>query len=137
MTVTVLPNVPPPADAHPFGRACPTRGILDQVTNRWATLILMALSGGPLRFSALAARVEGISEKMLSQNLKALVRAGLVDRTVEATIPPQVTYTLTALGTDLTPMLYQLIHWIREHTDQLLGAQAGFDAASLAARDRR
>ncbi|WP_424950513.1 winged helix-turn-helix transcriptional regulator [Deinococcus sp.] len=101
---------------------------MDQVTNRWATLVLVALSGGPLRFSALNARVEGISQKMLSQNLKALVRAGLVDRAVIPTVPPQVTYSLTALGADLTPLLYSLIHWIGEHTGELLTAQASYDA---------
>ena len=118
--------------ADTFERDCPTRAILDQVTNRWATLILTALVSGPYRFSALHAKVSGISQKMLSQNLKTLVRAGLVERSVEPTVPPQVTYTLTELGADLTRPLYALMHWIGAHTEQLLEAQARYDADSAA-----
>lgn len=131
MTDTLQGGAPRP-DHHPFGSDCPTRGILDQVTNRWATLILLALSRGPLRFSALHAHVEGISQKMLSQNLKALARAGLVHRAVEASVPPQVTYSLSALGHDLTPLLHQLISWIGDHTPELLTAQASYDAGPAA-----
>jgi DNA-binding HxlR family transcriptional regulator len=85
---------------------------------------------GPHRFAALRDKVAGISEKMLSQTLKQLVRAGLVDRAVAATIPPQVTYSLTSLGSDLATPLCQLIHWIGEHTDELLAAQRSYDDAS-------
>lgn len=113
-----------------FDRNCPTRGIMDQVTNRWATLIVAALMSGPHRFAALHAKVAGISQKMLSQNLKALVRAGLVERSVEPTTPPQVTYSLTELGAGLSGPLTALIHWIGVHTDALLGAQAVYDGQS-------
>lgn len=114
--------------ADTFERDCPTRAVMDQVTSRWATLILAALTDGPQRFSALQSRIGGISQKMLSQNLKVLVRNGLVDRSVEATVPPQVTYTLTALGTDLTGPLCALIHWFGRHAGQLTRAQAEHDA---------
>ncbi|WP_323186520.1 winged helix-turn-helix transcriptional regulator [Streptomyces mirabilis] len=62
---------------------------------------------------------------MLSQNLKALVGFGLVERTVAPTVPPQVTYELTELGMDLTGPLTALIHWVGTHADQLLNGQAG------------
>jgi DNA-binding HxlR family transcriptional regulator len=109
---------------------CPIhRAVMDQVTTRWGTLIIAALIHGPHRFSELRTRVDGISQKMLSHNLKTLVRAGLVHRDVEPTTPPQVTYSLTALGTDLATPLTGLIHWFGQHSPQILAAQARHDEA--------
>lgn len=113
-----------------FDENCPSRKILEQVTSRWGTLLLAALVEGPHRFAALRDKVSGISEKMLSQTLKQLVRAGLVARSVEPTVPPQVTYALTELGSDLATPLCQLIHWIGQHTDDLLAAQRQYDRAA-------
>ena len=106
---------------------CPTRSVVDQVTTRWGTLIVAALMTGPHRFSALHQRVGGISEKMLSQNLKALVRAGLVDREVEPTTPPQVTYSLTVLGESLAEPLSALLVWFGSHTEEIVAAQRRHD----------
>ncbi|WP_217694836.1 winged helix-turn-helix transcriptional regulator [Deinococcus marmoris] len=100
------------------------------MTNRWSPLILAALLGEPLRFSALNTKVQGISQKMLSQNLKVLVRSGLVERSVASTIPPQVTYTLTASGTELATMMCGLIHWMGGRTEQFRAAHERYDADS-------
>ena len=102
---------------------------MDQISNRWAALILAALAGGPYRFSALHVKVSGISQKMLSQNLKALVRLGLVERWVEPTVPPQVTYTLSNLGRDFTGPLSALMEWISANTNELLAAQSRHDTS--------
>ncbi|GAA2482359.1 helix-turn-helix domain-containing protein [Winogradskya consettensis] len=110
-----------------FDKKCAYRPIMDQVTNRWSTLIVAALMGGPYRFSALHGRVGGISEKMLSQNLKALVRYGLVARDVEPTVPPQVTYSLTELGVSLAGPLTELLGWFGRHRDELFAAQGRYD----------
>ena len=110
-----------------FDSRCSTRAIADQVTTRWGTLIIAALITGPHRFSALHQRIGGISQKMLSQNLKSLARSGLVDRHVEPTTPPQVTYTLTALGESLAEPLCGLLSWFGAHTDALLEAQQRYD----------
>jgi DNA-binding HxlR family transcriptional regulator len=110
---------------------CPiNRAVMDQVTTRWGTLIIAALIHEPHRFAELRTRVAGISPKMLSHNLKALVRAGLVHRHVEPTVPPQVTYSLTPLGTNLATPLTELIHWFGQNTSQILAAQARHDSAS-------
>jgi DNA-binding HxlR family transcriptional regulator len=110
---------------------CPiNRAIMDQVTTRWGTLIVAALVHGPHRFSELRARVDGISPKMLSHNLKVLVRAGLVDREVEPTVPPQVTYSLTALGVDLAGPLTELIHWFGQNSSGIIDAQTRHDRHS-------
>ncbi|WP_205315367.1 winged helix-turn-helix transcriptional regulator [Nonomuraea lactucae] len=84
---------------------------------------------GPQRFSALHTKVAGISQKMLSHNLKSLVRAGLVARSVNPTVPPQVTYSLTPLGADLAEQLCALIHWFGAHTGELFAAQSSCDRA--------
>ncbi|MEV5753773.1 helix-turn-helix domain-containing protein [Actinoallomurus sp. NPDC052308] len=106
---------------------CP-RAVFDRVTNRWAVLIFSALADGPRRFSELTAEVAGISEKMLSQNLKILVRAGLIERSVAPTVPPQVTYSLTALGSDLAVTLHTLVHWVDDHTGTMVQARDRHDA---------
>jgi DNA-binding HxlR family transcriptional regulator len=110
---------------------CPdSRAVMDQVTTRWGTLIMAALIHGPHRFSELRGRVEGISQKMLSHNLKAPVRAGLVHREVEPTVPPQVTYSLTPLGTSLATPLTGLIHWFGQNSAEIFRAQARHDGVT-------
>jgi DNA-binding HxlR family transcriptional regulator len=111
-----------------FDSRCPLRPIMDQATSRWATLIMSALITDPHRFAQLHARVGGISQKMLSQNLKALARAGLVARHVAPTNPPQVTYSLTELGVSLAGPLTGLIRWFGQHGDELLAAQKDYDS---------
>jgi DNA-binding HxlR family transcriptional regulator len=91
-------------------------------------LVLAALMSRPHRFSQLAARIEGISEKMLSQTLRTLTRNGAVNRIVTPTVPIQVTYELTALGKELTLRLASLVAWIDDHTSTILEAQAAYDA---------
>lgn len=110
-----------------FDTKCPLRPMMDQTTSRWGTLIISALVGGPHRFAQLHVRVGGISQKMLSQNLKALARAGLVARSVAPTNPPQVTYSLTELGVSLAGPLTDLVRWFGQNGDELLAAQKNYD----------
>jgi DNA-binding HxlR family transcriptional regulator len=112
---------------------CPTRAVFDQLTSRWATLIVAALLLEPHRFAQLRRRVDGISDKMLAQNLKMLTEAGLVSRDVEDTVPPKVTYALTAFGEDFAGPLCALIGWIGAHADELLPAPAEHRSAARAA----
>ncbi|CAM5490322.1 HxlR family transcriptional regulator [Streptomyces purpurascens] len=83
-----------------FAKACPSRGTLEHVTGRWGGLALTALYEGSLRFNELRRRVDGVSEKMLSQTLHALERDGLVHREAQPTNPPRVDYELTPLGAE-------------------------------------
>ncbi|GAA4201990.1 hypothetical protein GCM10022220_08800 [Actinocatenispora rupis] len=113
-----------------FHSDCPARMVLDHVTGRWGVLILTALRGGDLRFHELRGRIEGISDKMLSQTLRVLVRDGLVRRTVEPAAPPRVSYALTGLGEGVTEPLGALTGWIRTHARQILTAQDAYDRAT-------
>jgi DNA-binding HxlR family transcriptional regulator len=113
-----------------FRRDCPARVVLDHVTRRWGILVLTALDSSDLRFYELRDRIEGVSEKMLSQTLRTLVRDGLVLRTVEPTVPPSVTYSLTPLGRGITTPLRGLTTWIRAHAAEIITAQQTYDAAT-------
>ncbi|MFF8959473.1 winged helix-turn-helix transcriptional regulator [Streptomyces sp. NPDC014894] len=110
-----------------FTADCPARGVLNHVSSRWGVLILAALGEGPMRFHVLRDRIGGISEKMLSQNLRVFVRDGLVDRAVEPTTPPRVTYTLTPLGRELSAVLGGLVDWITLRIDDVLTARERHD----------
>jgi DNA-binding HxlR family transcriptional regulator len=103
--------------------------VLDHVGSRWGVLILTALRDGPLRFYLLRNKIEGISEKMLSQALRQLSRDGLVYRQVEPSIPPQVSYGLTPLGTGLAEHMQHLFDWLKANAGEVLTAQNHYDAS--------
>jgi DNA-binding HxlR family transcriptional regulator len=113
-----------------FRRDCPARAVFEHIAARWGVLVLTALRDGDLRFFELRGKIEGISEKMLSQTLRTLVRDGLVTRTVEPTVPPQVSYGLTPLGTGITEPLSALTAWIKQHAADIVQAQTTYDATS-------
>lgn len=112
-----------------FARACPSRGTLEHVTGRWGSLTLGALYEDTLRFNALRRRVDGVSEKMLSQTLHALERDGLVIRDAQPTNPPHVEYRLTPLGTETAARLLALIALVEHRMPDVLAARDRYDAA--------
>ncbi len=113
-----------------FAAACPTRQLLDRIADKWSTLILLMLNDAPMRFSGLKRRIEGISQKMLSQTLKSLERDGLVVRTAEPTVPVTVTYAMTPLGRSLVASLRSMIDWAETRMPEVAAAQHAFDARS-------
>ncbi|MGW0914898.1 winged helix-turn-helix transcriptional regulator [Streptomyces sp. NPDC002784] len=110
-----------------FAKACPSRGTLEHVTGRWGALTLGALHEGSLRFNELRRRVDGVSEKMLSQTLHALERDGLVHREAQPTNPPRVDYELTPLGRGIAERLLTLIHFLEGQMDHVLDARERYD----------
>ncbi|MFF8401917.1 winged helix-turn-helix transcriptional regulator [Streptomyces sp. NPDC014846] len=110
-----------------FAKACPSRGTLEHVTGRWGGLTLGALYEGSLRFNELRRRVDGVSEKMLSQTLHALERDGLVHREAQPTNPPRVDYELTPLGRQVAERLLALIHCVEGSMDDVLASRARYD----------
>lgn len=105
---------------NPYDRNCPTQQLLSRIGDRWTVLVIGALENGPQRFSEIARRVDGISQKMLTQTLRALERDGLVSRTVYPEIPPRVEYQLTSLGQSLQTPLKALEAWATSHMAQVL-----------------
>src|SRR3954469_9615929 len=95
-----------------FAKNCTSRPVMDIIGGRWGILSLAALLEGTHRFNELRRRVDGVSEKMLSQTLHALERDGLVLRTVQSTIPPRVEYSLTDAGRRIATKLLELIELV-------------------------
>ncbi|MEV6614398.1 helix-turn-helix domain-containing protein [Streptomyces sp. NPDC051051] len=110
-----------------FAKACPSRGTLEHVTGRWGALTLGALHEGSLRFNELRRRVDGVSEKMLSQTLHALERDGLVHREAQPTNPPRVDYELTPLGHEVAERLLGLIRLVEDRMDEVLASRGRYD----------
>ena len=108
---------------------CPSRSVLDHVTSRWGTLVLVELQEGTLRFSELRRRVGGVSEKMLAQTLRVLEEDGFVDRRAYAEVPPRVEYALTPLGGEIASHLDVLGRWIEDNLGRVLQARARRAAA--------
>lgn len=117
-------------ELDPYGDGCPTRRILDRIGDRWTVLVIGSLSEQPRRFSELRRRIEGVSQKMLTQTLRALERDGLVHRQVFAEVPPRVEYRLTEAGMTLTTPLKALEAWSIEHYGQVAAAQQRYDESA-------
>ena len=114
---------------NPYEQDCPSRRLLDRIGDRWTVLIVVALDAAPLRFSVLAARVGGISQKMLTQTLRSLERDGFVTRTLYPEIPPRVEYELTTLGRSLLGPLRALEEWAVENMSEVVDHQREYHAA--------
>jgi DNA-binding HxlR family transcriptional regulator len=110
-----------------FLDACPTRQLLDALSDKWVTLVLTALSDGPLRYSELSRTIAGVSQKMLTQTLRSLQRDGIVTRTVTPSVPVRVDYQLTALGKDLAPVLTAIKLWAEANMDRIASARTDYD----------
>jgi DNA-binding HxlR family transcriptional regulator len=112
-----------------FSLTCPTRQVISALSDKWVTLVLAALAEGPQRFSQLARRVEGVSQKMLTQTLRSLERDGFVSRTVTPSVPVRVDYELTELGTELRGIVLQLRAFAESRMDRIREAREDYDAA--------
>jgi DNA-binding HxlR family transcriptional regulator len=110
-----------------FVAVCPSRAILARLGEKWALLAIAALVAGPQHFGELRRRLQGISQKMLTQTLRALERDGLVQRKVLDTRPIRVEYSLTALGTDFARHAIALKSWVEAHLQPVERRQDSYD----------
>jgi DNA-binding HxlR family transcriptional regulator len=106
---------------------CPCRQVLDMLADKWTALVIGALEDGPRRFGQLRVRLEGVSQKMLTQTLRGLERDGLVTRTVYPTMPLRVEYSLTDIGRSATQPLAALRAWSQQHYDDIERARSAYD----------
>jgi DNA-binding HxlR family transcriptional regulator len=129
------------ADYDAFLANCPSRQLLDRISNKWVTLILAALGSDgpnpgsdcvgeprPMRYSELSRRLAGVSQKMLTQTLRSLERDGLITRTVTATVPVTVTYELTDLGFSLQQVMRGIKNWAEAHMDEVHDNREQYDS---------
>lgn len=113
---------------------CPTRDLLDRIGSKWASLVLVALADGPLGHRELLRRIDGVSQKMLTQTLRDLERAGLVSFDRLLSNPPRSRYALTDLGRSLHALLRTIIAWADSRADEMLIAQQNYDATHRTGR---
>ena len=132
------------AEYDAFLASCPSRQLLDRISDKWVTLILAALGAdGPqpgadragqprtMRYSELARRLAGVSQKMLTQTLRSLERDGLVSRTVTPTVPVTVTYELTSLGLSLHHLMRGIKVWAEAHMEEVLASREEYDTRGV------
>lgn len=124
-------------DYDAFLAGCPSRHLLDRISDKWVTLILVGLGGGgagcdgeprAMRYSELGRLLAGVSQKMLTQTLRSLERDGLVSRTVTPTVPVTVSYELTDLGLSLNHVIGGVKEWAQANMDEVFTRRETFDA---------
>ena len=121
-------SAPPPEVAHTPAN-CRAREMLVRVADKWSMYIIHVLAeAGPLRFSELRRRVDGVSQRMLTVTLRGLERDGLVARTVYPEVPPRVEYSLTPLGATLRQLIRGFVAWAGAHLTEVEAARAAYDA---------
>lgn len=106
---------------------CPTREVIGQIGRRWGLLVLNALERGPQRYGQIRGLIEGVSQKVLTETLRAFERDGLVRREVHLTVPVTVEYSLTPLGYNLVKLVSQLREWAYENMDEIDSARGRYD----------
>lgn len=110
-----------------FRADCTSRPILDQIADKWSMLILAVLCAQPLRFNAIKRRLEGITQKALTQALRRLERNGIVARRVIPVSPVAVEYSVTPLGRTLQQPFAALYAWTVDHLPDIEQARRDFD----------
>jgi len=108
--------------------SCPIGGTLAVFAGRWKPEILWHLKKGPMRFNQLLREIGGVSQKMLTQQLRELQRDGLIIRTQYEQIPPKVEYTATELTKSLEPIFKLLTKWGVKHDKEVHAAQKKYDS---------
>ncbi|MPZ80794.1 MAG: transcriptional regulator [Actinophytocola sp.] len=123
-------DVQEPDTRDVYLRNCPCRDVLDLLANKWTALAIGALEEGPRRFGELRRRLEGVSQKMLTQTLRELEKDGLVTRTVYPVVPLRVDYALTELGHSVAEPLAAIRRWSEDNI--MLVQRARVDYAARA-----
>jgi DNA-binding HxlR family transcriptional regulator len=108
-------------------KGCASRTALDVIANKWTHLVVCALRDRSMRFGELRQRIDGITQKMLTQTLRELERNGLATRKLYPTIPPRVDYALTDLGRNVARLLHAILLWSEEHSTAITEARQRYD----------
>ncbi len=117
-----------PKQGDLYNRLCPSRSIIDHVSSVWGSVVLKALSENKvMRFGELRNRIDGISEKMLSQTLRHFERDGLVVRKSYTVIPPRVEYRLTPMGKKCAQEILEFCTFIEDHMYTIVKNQMMYD----------
>jgi len=116
-----------------FLAACPSRALLDRISDKWVSLVLVALADGSQRYSELSRQIAGVSQKMLTQTLRILERDGLITRELTVSVPVRVDYALTPLGASLLTILAAIKDWAEANMDEVFVARERYDEQARSA----
>lgn len=114
-----------------FSSDCPSRALFDQIADKWSMMVLAVLDDGPQRFNAIRRRLQGVTQKALTQCLRRLERNGLVSREVISLSPVAVQYRVTPLGRTLQQPFRALHEWTLAKLPEVDAARQTFDAAAI------
>lgn len=98
--------------------ACPVEVTLGLINDKWKVLIVRDLLTGTKRFGELRKSVTGITQKVLTNNLKQMEKDGLLKRKAYPEVPPRVEYTLTETGLSLKPILDSMVEWGNQYREK-------------------
>lgn len=119
-----------------FAVDCPSRPILDQIADKWS-MMAMAVLDKPTRFNELKRRLQGVTQRVLTQTLRRLERNGMIERRVLPTSPVGVEYALTPLGKSLQEPFGHLYDWTVAHAAEIQVARVTYDSASETNQTKR
>ena len=111
---------------------CPARQLLEAISSKWVTLVMLALEDGQLRHSDLRKRIPGASQKMLTSTLRSLERDGLITRHVTVSVPVRTDYELTPRGQSLLRIVFEMKEWAEENMDDVAASRMEHDRHQLA-----
>jgi DNA-binding HxlR family transcriptional regulator len=114
-----------------FSAGCPSRLLFEQVADKWSMMVLTVLRAEPHRFNAIRRRLEGVTQKALTQCLRRLERNGLLTRRVVAASPIGVEYALTDLGRSLHEPFRALYIWMHQNLPAVEAARERYDAGNM------
>ncbi len=127
----LLPSDRSKASPNVFNSKCPARYLLGMLTGKWNLLIVDALSERRWRNGELLRKIDGISQKMLTQTLRGLEEANLVKRIDMRTIPPHVEYELTSMGIELREKICSFDRWVEQNMFNLIENNDSIDIKYL------
>jgi DNA-binding HxlR family transcriptional regulator len=110
-----------------FSAACPSRVVLARLGQKWTVLALIALREKHLRFAEIRRRLDGVSDKMLSQTLRSMERDGLLERCVDDQHPARIEYRLSPLARTVLPIVTELKQWAECSIDAIEASNRAYD----------
>ncbi len=117
---------------NPASAPCPVEAALDLIGGKWRSIILFRVLEETRRFNELRRLVPGMTQRMLTNQLRELERDGLIVRKVYAEVPPKVEYSISEFGRTLEPVLRALVQWAETHMlPRMVGAETQASDGSL------
>ena len=120
-----------------FVQACPSRAIFARISGKWTIMILLCLEKTPKRFNELKKAIDGVSQKVLTENLRGLERDGLILRKVISSRPIKVEYSSTHLSKELLGILNGLKDWTEDSMKLILRNNENYDQALIQEQIRK